>query len=521
MCGNLSVQRLLSGQMGSRRFLLRPPEPPPSSLIRPPQQSVYIGRTKFLRVPFYWESAVLVNPHICVCGITGSGKSYFVKTFITRARIALAASALILDWAGEYSEWVEAAGGRVVSFGRDGLNLLDTGGATVHQRTGQVVESLEILTDLSLFPRQRRLTEEAIEKAYARCGFKPQDVPRKGRKLPTLRGVHSLLAKGAARDPEAAEAARRLKNLLLSSGNSFCSSTMGLGSLLSGLVCVDLHSLPTESLRSMAGLAILQFVKERMRSEQCGPGRVRLFVVCDEAWKIASDARSDVVSIVREGRKYGFSLIVASQNPTDVHRSIFSNAGTVLCFRLTLASERDYVRTSLSYSDFFERQSHSLAVGQALAHLEFASPQPCPGTFILSRIDGEEPLRALSIRGGGMDLEFEKGELASKLVSAGLSDRQAAAAISEFERSSYSLAASQFVSLLAKFGYGRPFSISLLRELGAGEKELLSLFSSVEKARGSAGQNAILVLEGSASGKKHSSRRAKAQGSGRHKGQRR
>ena len=69
-----------------------------------------------------------------------------------------------------------------------------------------------------------------------------------------------------------------------------------------------------ESLRSLAGLAVLQFVKERMRSQGYAAGGVpRLFIVVDEAWKIASDARSDVVSIVREGRKYGFGLIVASQ----------------------------------------------------------------------------------------------------------------------------------------------------------------------------------------------------------------
>ena len=193
-----------------------------------------------------------------------------------------------------------------------------------------------------------------------------------------------------------------------------------------------------------------------------------------------------------------------------MHKSIFSNAGTMMLFRLTHAPERNYVRSSLTYSDFYEEESHTLSVGQALVHLEFSSPSACPRNFILGKVDGEELLVTLHLGGGGMDLEFEKGFLASKLVSAGLSDRQAAAAILEFERSSYSLTASQFVSLLEKFGYGRPFSISLLRELGAGEKELLSLFSSVEKARGSAGQNAILVLEGKASGKKHTAGRLRA-----------
>jgi hypothetical protein len=52
---------------------------------------------------------------------------------------------------------------------------------------------------------------------------------------------------------------------------------------------------------------------------------IKALVVLDEAWKIASDERSDAITIIREGRKYQFGLIVASQNPTDVNETIFSN----------------------------------------------------------------------------------------------------------------------------------------------------------------------------------------------------
>ena len=494
MTGVLAVQRVLSGEIASRDFMVRPPEPTPELLVSSPAESVYIGKTDFLRVPFFWNPGKLVNPHLCVVGITGSGKSYFVKTFITRASITLGASALILDWAGEYSDWVRAVGGKVVEFGKDGINLLDTGGATPHSRTRQVMESLEILTDISSFPSQRRLTEEAIEKSYLRKGFSLHKVAAR-KKPPTLEDVHRILAKKSGRNSDSAEAAHRIKNLLFSSGKSFSESTISLSQLMSGLVCVDLHSLPMESLRSLAGLAILQFVKEKMRASpyEAASKSPRLFVVCDEAWKIASDGRSDVVSIVREGRKYGFSLIVASQNPTDVHRSIFANAGTVLAFRLTLSSERDFLRSSLSYSDFFEVRSHSLTVGSALVHLETAQPVSCPRTFILRKVDGEELLVSVRIKGGGMDLEFEKGELARKMLSFGLTDRQSAALLAEFERKSFSLSAPEFVHLLERFGHSRASAISLLRELGATEKDLLSLFSTLGGAQG--GAEALLQLQ--------------------------
>lgn len=499
MSGALFLQKVLSGELASRNFFSRPPEPTHELLVSPPGESVYIGKTKLLRTPFFWNPKKLVNPHICVVGITGSGKSYFVKTFITRASIAYGSSALILDWAGEYSDWVRSAGGRVVSFWEGGINLLDLGGTTPHIRTRQVVSALEMLTDLSQFPSQRRLTEAAIEQAYANRGF-PLHKANEKRKAPTFEHVLSALRATARKSPDAAEAHRRIKNLLLSSGKSFCHSSIRLSSILSGLVCVDLHALPTEQLRSMAGLAILQFAKEKMRTEKfSAAGLPRLFIVVDEAWKIAADERSDVVSIVREGRKYGFGLVVASQNPTDVHKSIFSNAGSAFCFRLTLASERQYVRSSVSYSEFYESKSHGLSLGQPLVHLEFSQPVKCPKEFIISKVEGEELLAIFSIWGEKMGLEFERGALSRKLLSIGLSDRQVLAIIAEFERCNYSLGASEFVSLLERLGHSRTIAISLLRELGAQEKDLLQLFSHIGKRQERIRQTEALVsLSGAA-----------------------
>jgi hypothetical protein len=282
---------------------------------------------------------------------------------------------------------------------------------------------------------------------------------------------------------------------VLSTGKSFTSSTINLSSLLSGIVCVDLHSLPTEPLRSMAGLAILQFAKEKMRAEGFkATGNPRLFIVVDEAWKIASDERSDIVAIVREGRKYGFGLIVASQNPTDIHKTIFSNAGSVFCFRLTHAQERQYIRSSLTYSDYYESASHNLSIGQALVHLEYAKPHPGPKNFILSKVEGEALLITLSIRGVGMDLEFERGALSHKLLSFGLSDKQLSAVLSEFERHNYSLEAAQLVSMLEKGAHSRASILAFLRALGADEKSLVQLFSSMGKKEAEGNTEGIIVL---------------------------
>ena len=124
--GYLSPQSLYSRDLARRRIWLRPPEPGADLLMAPPGEGIYLGRSKLMAVPVYWDFHRLANPHVAVVGMTGSGKSYFVKTFITRAWRQWGTSSLILDWAGEYTPWVQQVGGHVVKLGRgQGLNVLD------------------------------------------------------------------------------------------------------------------------------------------------------------------------------------------------------------------------------------------------------------------------------------------------------------------------------------------------------------------------------------------------------------
>ena len=171
--GRLKISELDNVDLARRNIFVRPPEPPEDVLMADPTNAVFIGRTKIFHVPFYWTFQKTTNPHICVVGITGSGKSYFVKTFLTRASFVWGTNAFIIDWAGEYKDWVKQTGGKVISLGRGStINLLDSAGMKPNDRIKQVMRTLDILTDLGRYPEQRRLTELAIEKAYVNSKFK-------------------------------------------------------------------------------------------------------------------------------------------------------------------------------------------------------------------------------------------------------------------------------------------------------------------------------------------------------------
>lgn len=478
MCGAIRSQKLLSGQLSDRNFLVRPPEPPASILVSDPTRSVYIGRTMLLRTPFFWNSQKLLNPHICAVGMTGAGKSFFVKTFIMRARLALGTPFLILDWSGEYADWVKSAGGKVIALGTEGINILELAGEAPQARIMQILDAFSVLLGVPRQSPQLAVIEDALEQAYNIEKRHLRSKKHAG-KAPNLQALLEILERNKSKSKDAREAFKLVKGIVSSSGRAFIQSTIPLNSLTSGLVCIDLHALPTDPLRSLAGLSILQFLKEKMRSFGYSQktDAPRLFIVVDEAWKIAKEESSEVATIVREGRKYGFGLIVASQNPTDVSKSIFSNAGTMLVFRLTHAHEREYVRSSLAYSDFYEEASHSLSVGQAIVHLALYHHSPSPRFFILKRVEGEDLPVMLHIVGGKMDLKFDKGELSSRLLGLGLSDSQVKEIMLEFEKHNLSIDACHFCRLFERFGYGRAYAVNLLRELGATEKQILYALS--------------------------------------------
>lgn len=472
----MKLSYMFSRELARKMILVHPPEPRKELLLANPSEGVYIGKTRFLHTPVFWDPSKLINPHLAIIGITGSGKSYTVKTFLTRASLIWNTNAIILDWVGEYDKWVRQAGGHVINLARERLNILDLVGLPKRSRIKQIISALDILADLKSYPNERDEIEEALEQIYEK---------RRGKK-PTLADVSSLLEKRGKK-----KAARLLKRFTVEGTDFFAgTSTIDIKKLTtSGLVCIDLHELPTEEMRSLAGLTILQYIKELMRAEgmQEDNRHVRLFVVLDEAWKIAQDDRSDVITIVREGRKYNFSLVIATQNPTDMHKTIFSNIGTVFVLRLILREFRDYVKNSIGYSEFIDGEIARFGVGDAAVNMIFSERQSKVMTFLMEKIDGEEPLLLFRIRGGNMNVEIQREQFVRMLYELGLTEAQLNMVKGEFEKGDGTLDGEQLVAILEKFGYAKPSIISFLRQLGIDEKNLIRIFSLVKMRKATKG----------------------------------
>ncbi len=489
---------VLSGALRSRPLWVRPPQPPADWLMTAFGKGVRIGRTRHWEVPYSWSFSELTNPHVAVTGMSGSGKSFFVKTFLTRASAVWGTRALILDWSGEYVPWVRQAGGTVVRLGPESLNLLDLAGMTPAQRTAQVVESLRLLTDLKDFPRERQWVRLAIESAYALKRFSSSD--RSGRAAPTLQDALAWLRvqarKAGALDRPVIQGAHHLLRPLALPGADFFArrTSFRMDALLdSGLSCVDLSGLLSESNRSLAGLCLLQFVREAMRSRGARDGRhLDLMVVLDEAWKICQED-GDPVAIVREGRKYGFGLLVASQNPTDVSPVIFSNVGSLFVFRTGFSDSLDFLQRTLRFGEGVRQDISKLRQGECAVQLQWAD-KARSDLFFLQRVEGEGLLEWIVLEGFGMSWSLEKQLVLDGLRREGVTEESLARVSSLLERKNHVVDTVDWALALEEAGLSRDAVRHHLKDAGLDDDQIAKTMLGVFSRKLPRGSMAELVL---------------------------
>lgn len=148
------------------------------------------------------------------------------------------------------------------------------------------------------------------------------------------------------------------------------SSKRGTG----GVKIIDFSEVPSDILPLIVGMVgrLVFSVQQWMPSEVRHP--VALF--CDEAHLYVPDEKRSVSAenasevferIAKEGRKYGVGLVVVSQRPSEVNRTIVSQCSNLIAIRLTNGEDQSVVKRLLPDSLFgFGEILPILDTGEAL-----------------------------------------------------------------------------------------------------------------------------------------------------------
>lgn len=124
------------------------------------------------------------------------------------------------------------------------------------------------------------------------------------------------------------------------------------------ITVIDLSGVPFEVLSITASLIsrlIFEYGYWFKRMEQETDAKTPILLVYEEAHKYAPKAqyakyrssRIAVERIAKEGRKYGVTLVIVSQRPSEISETIFSQCNNFVAMRLTNPDDQNYVKRLL------------------------------------------------------------------------------------------------------------------------------------------------------------------------------
>lgn len=124
----------------------------------------------------------------------------------------------------------------------------------------------------------------------------------------------------------------------------------------SNITILDLSGVPFEVLSITVSLiSRLLFDYSYYYKKQVGDNDMPLLLVYEEAHKYVpksdlarfKSSRASIERIAKEGRKYGISLAIISQRPSELSETIFSQCNNFIAMRLTNPDDQNYVKRLL------------------------------------------------------------------------------------------------------------------------------------------------------------------------------
>jgi len=346
-------------------------------------------------LPAFIETDNLLGKHFAILGTTGSGKSCAVAlTLQAILECHQNAHILLLDPHNEYSR----------AFG-EMAEALNPGNLKLPYWLFTFEEISEVMLGDN---RQSRTAEsailsEAIPEAKRR--FLSKSDPDAGSFVtvdtPVPYQISELLqiiddGMGKLDNPENSAPYLRLKSrinaLRLDSRFGFMFGGLGardnMSEVLSRLfripvegrpiTIVDLSGVPSEILNVVVSVLSRMMFDFAVWSDRALP----MLLVCEEAHRYVPQdttlgfepTKKSLSRIAKEGRKYGVSLCVVSQRPSELATGILSQCNTIFALRMSNQKDQEFVRSALSESamglmEFLPslRNAEAIAVGEGVS----------------------------------------------------------------------------------------------------------------------------------------------------------
>ena len=332
-----------------------------ASISRSAENGIYIGDEPKFKLPVFLNFENSINNHMFVVGMTGSGKSYFLKNLLMKMSFIHNYSAFIIDFTGEYGEFAKFA------FAEEATDV------SPHMCTGNISYA-----DLSEMKEGDRII-----------------------------------------------AAEKYLNSIINAA-------------------------------------------ELEKTASC-----KKFIILDEAWKLLSHG-SILRKLIREGRKYGIGIIMASQMLEDIGSNVLENIATIAVFRLQDKHSLSNLAKNYNLPQQTIGAIQNLEVGSCLVIR--LGKNSLRNTIFVEKVLGRNLPRLLRIRlRGYMDFQIDESRFILLLKNLGIGS-EAAGEISR-SVSENEIGLSALILKLVESGADRMRILGELRGIGIGEEEIADAFS--------------------------------------------
>ena len=288
-----------------------------------------------------WPLTVKGNPHLLVAGLPGMGKTTCLLN-LCRQMVSVGVRPLVFSYHQDIDDQLERLVGpvRFVDFdglGFNPLSVIDLESATAYL---DVAGSLRDIFS-AIFPELGDLQCEsirgAIKESFVEAGW---SVKGRGRQEPEFKRFIEILRSNP-------RPTRGLQTLLVRLAEledyGFFETGTSCQSLWSGdsTIVIRVHTTQNETLqRAFSSLVFYGLYKQMFRRGI--QDRITHSLVFDEAHRAAG--LKLIPTMAKECRKYGISLVLASQEARDFNASLFSAIANYLVLRLTEADAKSLVR---------------------------------------------------------------------------------------------------------------------------------------------------------------------------------
>ena len=312
---------------------------------------IRLGTDTTMNAEVQWPVVVDGNPHLLIAGLPGMGKTTCLLN-ICNQMIQAGIRPIIFSYHQDIDKKLEQSVGSIRfidsdSLGFNPLEVIDRTSKNVHLDVAGTMRDIFSAIFPEIGDIQGELIRTAIKDSFTEAGWGSTDTvgselqePPFGRFVEILRselrpdrGLKTLLARlGELEDYGLFESSESHTSLWESESPTV----------------IRIHVSQNENLqRTFAALIFYRLYKDMFRRGL--RDRITHAVIFDEAHRAA---RLQLIpSMAKECRKYGISLVLASQEARDFHVSVFSAIANYLVLRLTDIDAKTLVRNVASSRD--------------------------------------------------------------------------------------------------------------------------------------------------------------------------